>query len=116
MAELTPEQRAALWKAGTLDVEDYNQKQEELKNLREDEPIEAEISAEQKERQERIDKKMRDAEEYVQRLKREGAIKWSDKPGAYSTSGSGLFDGVHTGPRGGRYRINSNGRKSYDVP
>ena len=25
-------------------------------------------------------------------------------------------DRVHTGPRGGRYRINSNGRKSYDVP
>ena len=23
---------------------------------------------------------------------------------------------VFTGPRGGRYRINSNGRKSYDVP
>jgi hypothetical protein len=23
---------------------------------------------------------------------------------------------VRTGPRGGRYRINSNGRKSYDVP
>ena len=26
------------------------------------------------------------------------------------------FDEVQTGPRGGRYRINSNGRKSYDVP
>ena len=23
---------------------------------------------------------------------------------------------VYTGPRGGKYRINSNGRKSYDVP
>lgn len=23
---------------------------------------------------------------------------------------------IHVGPRGGRYRINSNGRKSYDVP
>ena len=23
--------------------------------------------------------------------------------------------GIYTGPRGGRYRINSNGRKSYDV-
>ena len=23
---------------------------------------------------------------------------------------------TYTGPRGGRYRINSNGRKSYDVP
>ena len=26
------------------------------------------------------------------------------------------FDAVHIGPRGGRYRLNSNGRKSYDVP
>ncbi len=25
-------------------------------------------------------------------------------------------DSVYTGPRGGRYRINRNGRKSYDVP
>ena len=25
-------------------------------------------------------------------------------------------DEIRTGPRGGRYRINSNGRKSYDVP
>ena len=25
-------------------------------------------------------------------------------------------DQIRTGPRGGRYRINSNGRKSYDVP
>ncbi len=24
--------------------------------------------------------------------------------------------GIYTGPRGGRYRINSNGLKSYDVP
>ena len=26
------------------------------------------------------------------------------------------LDGIHIGPRGGRYRINNNGRKSYDVP
>ena len=25
-------------------------------------------------------------------------------------------DEIKTGPRGGKYRINSNGRKSYDVP
>ena len=25
-------------------------------------------------------------------------------------------DEIRTGPRGGKYRINSNGRKSYDVP
>ena len=25
-------------------------------------------------------------------------------------------DQIRTGPRGGKYRINSNGRKSYDVP
>ena len=29
---------------------------------------------------------------------------------------SSLGGGTYTGPRGGRYRINSNGRKSYDVP
>lgn len=29
---------------------------------------------------------------------------------------SPLGGGTYTGPRGGRYRINSNGRKSYDVP
>ena len=26
------------------------------------------------------------------------------------------YDPTYTGPRGGRYRINKNGRKSYDVP
>ena len=30
--------------------------------------------------------------------------------------GSNKPDEIRTGPRGGRYRINSNGRKSYDVP
>ena len=29
---------------------------------------------------------------------------------------SAVSDVIYTGPRGGRYRINSNGRKSYDVP
>ena len=29
---------------------------------------------------------------------------------------SSLGGGTYTGPRGGRYRINSYGRKSYDVP
>ena len=29
---------------------------------------------------------------------------------------TGNTDVVHIGPRGGRYRINSNGRKTYDVP
>lgn len=28
---------------------------------------------------------------------------------------SPLGGGIYTGPKGGRYRINSNGRKSYDV-
>lgn len=27
-----------------------------------------------------------------------------------------LSDETYTGPRGGKYRVNSNGRKSYDVP
>ena len=31
-------------------------------------------------------------------------------------SASPLGGGTYTGPRGGRYRINSSGRKSYDVP
>lgn len=30
--------------------------------------------------------------------------------------GSGYRDSIYIGPRGGRYRINSKGRKSYDVP
>ena len=34
------------------------------------------------------------------------------KPQAPNTD----FDALHTGPRGGRYRLNSSGRKSYDVP
>ena len=34
------------------------------------------------------------------------------KPQAPNTN----FDAVHIGPKGGRYRLNSSGRKSYDVP
>ena len=35
---------------------------------------------------------------------------------AYRGSGfGGSGDAIYTGPRGGRYRINGNGRKSYDV-
>ena len=110
MAELTPEQRAALWKAGKLDVDGHNQKQQ----AQEDKPADPQVLAEQKARQDRIDQKMREAEEYVQKRKQEGTLKWSDKPGAYGDQNQ--IDGVQTGPRGGRYRINSNGRKSYDVP
>ena len=61
MAELTPEQRAALWKAGKLDVDHLNQT---------------------------------------------GVVRKPSKP----------IEEIKTGPRGGKYRINSNGRKSYDVP
>ena len=39
-------------------------------------------------------------------------LKKALKPQAPNTN----FDAVHIRPRGGRYRLNSNGRKSYDVP
>ena len=110
MAELTPEQRAALWKAGRLDVDQHNQNQ----RAQEKTPVDPQVLAEQKERQDRIDQKVRDAEEYVAQRKREGTLKWSDKPGAYGDQNQ--IDGIYTGPRGGKYRVNSNGRKSYDVP
>ena len=67
-----------------------------------------------KKKQDRIDQKVRDAEKYVAQRKREGTLKWSDKPGAYGDQNQ--IDGIYTGPRGGKYRVNSNGRKSYDVP
>jgi len=38
--------------------------------------------------------------------------RYKQERGDNSISGS---SGIYTGPRGGRYRINSNGRKSYDV-
>ena len=59
MAKLGPKE-LALWKAGKLDVDHFNQT---------------------------------------------GEIRKPFKP-----------DEIKTGPRGGKYRINGNGRKSYDVP
>ena len=68
MAELTPEQRAALWKAGKLDVDQHNQ------NLRtqEKKPVDPHVYSAQKGRQDRIDQKVKEAEEYVDQRKREG--------------------------------------------
>ena len=41
----------------------------------------------------------------------------AENDGVIPSSKSERTDGpTFTGPRGGRYRINSNGRKSYDVP
>ena len=68
IAEGTPEELAALWKAGKLDTREYN----------------------------RLNPR-----KTVQR--------------GPSLSDRG-HSGIYTGPRGGRYRINSSGRKSYDVP
>jgi hypothetical protein len=45
--------------------------------------------------------------EYQAMLKRNGGV----APG-----GGSLGRGPFIGPRGGKYRINKNGRKSYDVP
>ena len=68
IAEATPEELAAMWKAGKLDARDYN----------------------------RLNPR---------------------KPVQKGLSPSEIVDpGIYVGPRGGRYRINSSGRKSYDVP
>ena len=58
MAGMTPEQRAALWKAGKLDVDRHNQEQQ----AQEDKPADPQVLAEQKARQDRIDQKMREDE------------------------------------------------------
>lgn len=55
MAELTPEQRAALWKAGKLDVDQHNQNQ----SAQERTPVDPQMLAKQKERQDRIDKQLK---------------------------------------------------------
>ena len=65
IADATPEELAALWKAGKLDARDYNKSNPRKSVPRGPSPSE---------------------------------------PGFY------------VGSRGGRYRINSSGRKSYDVP
>ena len=65
IAEATPEELAALWRAGKLDARDYN---------------------------------------------RANPRKTIQKGPSQSEPG------FYVGPRGGRYRINSSGRKSYDVP
>ena len=65
IAEATPEELAALWKAGKLDTSEYN--------------------------------RLNPRKKCVPR-------------------GPSPLEPFYVGPRGGRYRINSRGRKSYDVP
>ena len=61
-----------------------------------------------KERKREKDKRDREA---TREIVRRQAANMDFSPGPSLPSNE-----VFTGPRGGRYRINSNGRKSYDVP
>ena len=61
-----------------------------------------------KERKREKDKRDREA---TREIVRREAANMDFSPGPSLPSNE-----VFTGPRGGRYRINSNGRKSYDVP
>ena len=53
--------------------------------------------------------------EYAKEHQRK-AKAWADWEARVSLASSLRLERTYTGPRGGRYRINSNGRKSYDVP
>ena len=53
--------------------------------------------------------------EYAKEHQRK-AKAWADWEARVSRASSLRLECTYTGPRGGRYRINSNGRKSYDVP
>ena len=61
-----------------------------------------------KERKREKDKRDREA---TREIVRREAANMDFSPGPSLPSNE-----VFTGPRGGKYRINSNGRKSYDVP
>ena len=58
------------------------------------------------------DKSLVEIEEIQLTEKELAELKESRRPQVPYTN----FGAIHVGPRGGRYRLNSKGRKSYDVP
>ena len=59
------------------------------------------------------------ARDRVLKARADGAARWEDTLRRAAELGLAVDDNgdvIETGPRGGKYRINSNGRKSYDVP
>ena len=132
MADLNPQQRAALWAAGRLNVDAYNASKGHLNintyNANEGQRHSKEWSDEQlKERwasdwesfkkiglsDEKALSKIRRLEELLQESM-ERNITYS--PAVRNITYPPARKTIYKGPRGGKYRINKNGRKSYDVP
>ena len=111
MTELTPEARAALWKAGKLDVDKYNK---DPNQWTPNEPTTVDLKEKWLSDYESFKRiGLSDTEALARIQKLEDLLQESMKGSARHISSQ---EKIYTGPQGGRYRINSNGRKSYDVP
>ncbi len=113
MTELTPEARVALWKAGKLDVDKYNK---DPYQWTPNEPTTVDLKVKwlsDYEGWKRIGLSDTEALAKIQKLEDllQESMRGSTRPRLMSSQ-----EKIYTGPQGGRYRINSNGRKSYDVP
>ena len=102
---LTPEQKAAAHQRGLQAKSEREAREERQKpavaNIGSDYDRFRAIGLSHEESLMEVEKRIKAEERYKQERGDDGF------------SGS---SGIYTGPRGGRFRINSNGRKSYDVP